>query len=229
MTTYQATYTSPVTYGPEQIKGHTYKITLTDTNWNSTSAAKPTRQAEFTKLVNNVGFNQIQHGSSHVDRSDVPQLFDNAFLYGHAQVTDITKGNNTVVARDVFTHVMVAHVMDQNAYYRNMKDVVASPTMVLLFAINIPSGTPLPVVGTLTPDKAQSFTPLSSDVSLKSPPQFSYSIKMPAPMTGSIKAPMSQSTTWPVDNPKQPLFFTFLVFQNVGIQYSSAGNMTKGQ
>ena len=229
MTSYQATYTSPVTYGPEQIKGHTYKITLTDANWNSTSAAMPTRQAEFTKLVNNVGFNQIQHGASHVDRSDVPQLFDNAFLYGHAQVTDITKGSNTVVARDVFTHVMVAHVMDQNAYYRNMKDVAASPTMVLLFAINIPSGTPLPGVGTLTPDKAQSFTPLSSDISLKSPPQFSYSVKMPAPMTGSIKAPMSQSTIWPVDNPKQPLFFTFLVFQNAGVQYSSANNMTKGQ
>jgi len=228
MTAYQAIYTSPVTYGPEQIKGHIYKITLTDTNWNSTLAAKPTRQAEFTKIVNDVGFNQIQHGASHIDRSDVPQLFDNAFLYGHAQVTDITKGNNTVVARDVFTHVMVAHVMDENAYYRSMKDVPGSPTMVLLFAINIPSGTPLPGVGTLTPDKAQSFTPLSSDVSLKSPPQFSYSVKMPTPMTGSINAPMSQSTTWPVDNPKQPLLFTFLVFQNTGIQYSNAGNMTKG-
>ena len=121
---------------------------------------------------------------------------------------------------------MVAHVMDQNAYYINMKDVAASPTMVLLFAINIPSGTPLPGVGTLTPDKAQSFTPLSSDVSLKSPPQFNYSVKMPAPMTGLIKASMSQSTTWPVDNPKQPLFFTFLVFQNAGVQYSGASNMT---
>ena len=226
MTAYEAIYTSPVTYGPEQIKGHTYKITLTDTNWNSTDAAKPTRQAEFTNLVNNVGFNQIQHGASHIDRSDVPQLFDNAFLYGHAQVTDITKGNNTVVARDVFTHVMVAHVMDENAYYRSMKDVAASPTMVLLFAINIPSGTPLPGVGTLSPDKAQSFTPLSSDVSMKSPPQFSYSVKLPTPMTGSISAPQSQSTTWPVDNPKQPLLFTFLVFQNANISYGSTGNMT---
>ena len=227
LTAYEATYTSPVTYGPEQIKGHTYKITLTDTNWNGTGAAMPTRQAEFTKLVNNVGFNQIQHGASHVDRSDVPQLFDNAFLYGHTQVTDITNGNNTVVAKDVFTHVMVAHVMDPHAYYRSMKDLAMSPTMVFLFAINIPSGTPLPGVGTLSPDKAQSFTPLSTDVSLKSPPQFSYSVKLPAPTTGSIAAPQSQSTTWPVDDPKQPLFFTFLVFQNAGITYGSTGNMTK--
>src|SRR4249920_3198120 len=81
MTGYEATYTSPVTYGPHQIKGHTYKITLTDTVWNSPDAALPTKNAEFSELVRNVGFNQIQHGASHVDRSDVPQLYDLAFLY----------------------------------------------------------------------------------------------------------------------------------------------------
>lgn len=32
MTSYEATYTSPVTYGPHQIAGHKYKITLTDLN-----------------------------------------------------------------------------------------------------------------------------------------------------------------------------------------------------
>ena len=222
MTAYEAIYTAPVTYGPQQIKGHTYKITLTDTNWNSPSAAKPTRQADFTNLVNNVGFNQIQHGASHVDRSDVPQLFDNAFLYGHAKVTDITKGNNTVVANDIFTHVMVAHVMDEKAYYTNMKDVAKSPTLVLLFAVNIPSDTALPGVGTLTPDKAQSFTPLTNDASLKNPPQFDYSVKIPEPRSGSVKAPLSQSTTWPVDNPKQPLFFTFLVFQKTSVNYANS-------
>ena len=215
MTGYEATYTSPVTYGPEQIKGHTYKITLTDTQWNSPDAAKPTRQAEFAQMVNNVGFNQIQHGASHVDRSDVPQLFDNAFLYGHAKVTDTTNGNNTVVAKDIFTHVMVAHVMNENTYFRSLKDSAQSPTLVFLFAINIPSDVALPGVGKLTPDRAQSFTPLSTDVSMKNPPQFSYSVKVPAPRSGSIKAPDSQSTTWPVDNPKQPLFFTFLVYQKV--------------
>jgi hypothetical protein len=215
MTGYEATYTAPVTYGPEQIKGHTYKITLTDTKWNSADAAMPTTQPEFATMVNNVGFNQIQHGASHVDRSDVPQLSDTAFLYGHAKVTDITNGNSTDVAKDIFTHVMVAHVMNENTFYRSLKDSAQSPTLVFLFAINIPSDVALPGVGKLTPDKAQAFTPLSSDVSLKNPPQFSYPVKIPAPRIGSVKAPDSQSTTWPVDNPKQPLLFTFLIFQKV--------------
>lgn len=86
--------------------------------WNSPDAALPTRQPEFAQMVNDVGFDQIQHGASHVDGSDVPQLYDKAFLYGHTKVTDITNGNNTEVAKDVFTHVMVAHVMDENAYYK---------------------------------------------------------------------------------------------------------------
>lgn len=109
-----------------------------------------------------------------------------------------------------------------------MKDVAASPEVVLVFAVNVPSGIALPGVGTLTPDKAQSFTPLASDISLKSPPQFSYSVKIPVPRTGSINAPLPQSTTWPVDNPKQPLFFTFLVFQKVNFDLTgSTANMTK--
>lgn len=44
MTSYEATYISPVTYGPHQIAGHEYKITLTDLNWNSADSALPTRQ-----------------------------------------------------------------------------------------------------------------------------------------------------------------------------------------
>jgi hypothetical protein len=224
MTGYEATYTSPVTYGPQQVKGHTYKITLTDINWNSPDAAKPTKQPEFAQMVNDVGFNQIQHGASHVDRTDVPQLSDKAFLYGHAKVTDTTNGNNTIVAKDVFTHVMVAHVMDENAYYRSMRDVAKSPTLVFLFAINIPSDTALPGVGKLTSDKAQSFTPLASDISLNNPPQFSYPVKIPAPRNGQIQAPDSQSTTWSVANPKRPLFFTFLVYQNTDVKIG--GNTT---
>ena len=224
LTKYEATYQSPVTYGPHQIAGHMYKIELTDTLWNSTDASKPTRQAEFSKMVNNVGFNQIQHGASHIDRSDVPQLYDLAFLYGHAKVTDITKGNNTVVAKDIFTHVMVAHVMDEKTYYKSMRDQAGSPTLVLLFAINIPNDTELPGVGKLPADKAQSFTPLSSDVSLKNPPQFAYPVKIPAPRDASIKAPDSQSTTWPVANQKQPLLFTFLVFQNTTAKYETSSS-----
>jgi len=229
MTAYEATYTSPVTYGPHQIKGHTYKITLTDTEWNSPDAALPTKNAEFSQMVNNVGFNQIQHGSSQIDRSDVPQLYDSAFLYGHAKVTDITNGNNTVVAKDIFTHVMVAHVMDEKAYYRNMKNEAKSPNMVFLFAVNIPNDTELPGVGKLTAEKAQSFTPLSTDPSLKTTPKISYPVKMDEPREGQIDKPMSQSVIWPVANPKQPLFFTFLVYQNVDVKWTAGMKSGTGQ
>jgi hypothetical protein len=86
MTSFESTYTSPVTYGPHQVKDHTYKITLSDTQWTSPDTALPTKNAGFAEAVNNVGFNQIQHGSSHIDRSDVPQLSNLAFLYGHATI-----------------------------------------------------------------------------------------------------------------------------------------------
>jgi len=38
-TSYEATYTSPITYGSHKIKGHAYKIILTDTDWNSPDAS----------------------------------------------------------------------------------------------------------------------------------------------------------------------------------------------
>jgi hypothetical protein len=221
LTGYTATYTSPVTYGPQQIEGHIYQIELTDTQWNSSDAAMPTRQAEFASMVNNVGLNQIQHGASMVDRSDVPQLYDHAFLYGHARITDITNGNNTMVAEDVFTHVMVAHVMDQDAFYSNLKGSAASPTMVFLFAINIPSETELPGVGSLTPEQAQGFTPLPTDSSLTNPPPVGYPVQFPAPGEGTIEAPEPQSTVWPVANPNQPLLFNFLVYQDTQVTLSS--------
>ena len=221
LTGYTATYTSPVTYGPHQLEGHTYQIELTDTYWNSSDAAMPTRQAEFASMVNNVGLNQIQHGASMIDRSDVPQLYDHAFLYGHARVTDITNGNNTIVAEDVFTHVMVAHVMDEDTFYSNLKGSAASPTMVFLFAINIPSDTELPGVGSLTPEQAQGFTPLPTDPSLTNPPPVDYPVELPDPREGTIEAPESQSTVWPVANPNQPLLFNFLVYQDAQVTLSS--------
>lgn len=223
LTGYTATYTSPVTYGPHQLEGHTYQIELTDTYWNSSDAAMPTRQAEFASMVNNVGLNQIQHGASMIDRSDVPQLYDHAFLYGHARVTDVTNGNNTVVAEDVFTHVMVAHVMDEDTFYSNLKGSAASPTMVFLFAINIPSDTELPGVGSLTPEQAQGFTPLPTDSSLTNPPPVDYPVELPDPREGTIEAPEPQSTTWPVANPNQPLLFNFIVYQDTQVTLSSGG------
>ena len=223
LTGYTATYTSPVTYGPHQLEGHTYQIELTDTYWNSSDAAMPTRQAEFASMVNNVGLNQIQHGASMIDRSDVPQLYDHAFLYGHARVTDVTNGNNTVVAEDVFTHVMVAHVMDEDTFYSNLKGSAASPTMVFLFAINIPSDTELPGVGSLTPEQAQGFTPLPTDSSLTNPPPVDYPVELPDPREGTIEAPEPQSTTWPVANPNQPLLFNFIVYQDSQVTLSRGG------
>jgi hypothetical protein len=226
MTSYEATYTSPVTYGPQQIEGHTYKITLKDTQWNSSAAAEPTRQPEFVAKVNGVGFDQIQHGASNIDRADVPQLSNMAFLYGHATVTDITNGNNTIVADDVFTHVMVGHVMDEDTFYRDLTDQAQSPTMVFLFAINIPNDTELPGVGSLSGEEAQGFTPLPTDRSLNSSPPVAYPVTIPEPREGQVEAPAPQSVTWPVANPEQPLLFTFLVYQDTRAELTTGSDST---
>ncbi|WP_148685260.1 hypothetical protein [Candidatus Nitrosocosmicus hydrocola] len=221
MTGYNATYVSPVTYGPHQIAGHEYKITLTDVNWNSPSSSLPTEQPQFAALTNNVGFDQIQHGSSNIDRSDVPQLSNLAFLYGHAQVTDITNGNNTVVADDIFTHVMVGHVMNEQTFYQDLSDDALSPNFVFLFATNIPDDTELPGVGSLTAEEAQSYTPLTSDQSLDNSPPIDYPVSIPEPRDTTmedIEEPRAQSTTWPVANKEQPLLFTFLVYQDTNIK-----------
>jgi hypothetical protein len=220
LTSFEATYTSPVTYGPHQIEGHTYQMTLTDTMWNTPDSALPTRIPEFAANVNNVGFDQIQHGASHVDRSDVPQLSNLAFLYGHARITDITDGNDTVVADDIFTHVMVGHVMDEKTFYRDLRDEAATPNLVFVFGVNIPNGVELPGVGQLSAEQAQSFTPVSADPSLSSPPQFDYPVSVPNPRNGTIAEPQSQSTTWPVANPEQPLYFSFLLYQDADISYA---------
>jgi hypothetical protein len=222
-TSYEATYTSPITYGPHQIKDHVYKIILTDTEWNSPDASLPTENAEFAASVNNVGMHQIQHGASNIDRSDVPQLSNLAFLYGHAKVIDITNGNNTVVAEDIFTHVMIGHLMDEDVYYKNMRDEALTPNLALVFAVNIPNDIELPGVGMLSAEEAQSFTPLSSDPSLENSPPFNYPIEFAEPRTSNdnIEEPSNpQSSVWPVANQKQPPFFTFLLFQEVDPKYS---------
>lgn len=147
--------------------------------------------------------------------------YDHAFPYGHAKITDITNGNNTVVAQDVFTHVMVAHVMDEQAFYGDLKSSAASPTMVFLFAINIPNDKELPGVGSLSPEEAQGFMPFSSDRSLTNPPPVAYPVIIPDPRNGTIDEPEPQSTTWPVANPNQPLLFNFLVFQDAQVTMES--------
>jgi hypothetical protein len=39
----------------------------------------------------------------------------------------------------------------------------------------------------------------------------SIQLTIPEPRSGSINAQDSQSTTWQVDNPKEPLFFTWYI------------------
>lgn len=216
-------YIAPITYGDQQIKGHTYKVKLIDTVWNSTSAALPTRQAEFLSSKGNVAFNQMQHGHSMIDRSDAPMFFNQVALYGHVDVYDVTAGNKIVV-HDIFTHVMVGKVVDESKAFTNLQLTPATQTVVAMFIVNIPSAVKLPGnVGPLTPDQAQSFTPLHDDPSLHTTPPVNIT-----QLTGqgvSIGTPMPQSTTWPVDNPTQPVFFDFLLFTNVKTVDSEKGGM----
>jgi hypothetical protein len=80
----------------------------------------------------------------------------------------------------------------------------------------------LPGVGQLSAEQAQSFTPVSEDPSLSNPPQFDYPVSIPNPRNGTIGEPQSQSTTWPVANPEQPLYFSFLLYQDADISYAGA-------
>jgi hypothetical protein len=49
--------------------------------------------------------------------------------------------------------------MDENEYYRSLKDKALSPNLVFLFAVNIPNDIELPGVGSLSAEEAQSFKP----------------------------------------------------------------------
>jgi hypothetical protein len=91
---------------------------------------------------------------------------------------------------------MVAHVVDENAFYSSLTGSAASPTMVFLFAINIPSDTELPGVDSLSLEEAQGFTSLPSDPSLSNPPPVEYPVEIPDPRDGTIDQPEPQSTTW---------------------------------
>ncbi len=207
---FAADYVAPITYGDQQIKGHHYRVQLVDTYWNSTDSAMPTRQAQFLIQKGGVAFHQLQHGHSNVDRSDVPLFFNDVALYGHVNVYDETQGGK-LVASDIFAHMMVGKVVDEKKAFENLQLTPATQTVVALFVVNIPSGVKLPGgIGPLTPAQAQSFTPLSSDQSLTSIPPVNYS--QLATQGSLAQPPLSQSTTLPVDNPKQPVFFTFLLF-----------------
>jgi hypothetical protein len=218
-----AEYESPITYGDHQVKGHKYRVELIDTLWNSTDGAMPTRQAQFLAEKGNVAFKQVQHGHSNIDRADVPMFFNDVALYGHVNVYDMTDGNK-LVAKNIFTHMMVGKIVDETKAFENLQFTPVTQTVVALFVVNIPSGVKLPGdIGPLTPEQAQSFTPLGDDTSIDGKPPIDYaqlhSVSVPA------DEPMPQSTTWPVDNPSQPVFFTFLLFTDVKAGPSSSGQM----
>ena len=226
-------YTSPITYGdtrdenPSQITDHKYRIELKDTNWNHPNNPIPTATPGFLLDGNGVAFDQIMHGKSSIDTghviddvANIPLFNNKATLYGHGIIKDITDSQNEfVVVDNVFLHVMVGNVIDDEKYYQNLQVVPASPEIALVFAINIPSNVELPGgIGPLTPEQALSFTPPTGDPSLTSNPPVDYSDL-------GISHPIAHTTPWTVDNPEEPIHFTFLVFQNVESHNSSTSEI----
>ncbi|HLG37670.1 MAG TPA: hypothetical protein VI338_06010 [Nitrososphaera sp.] len=211
---FSAEYTSPITYGEHQVAGHKYRIELVDTEWNNADlelTPTPTRVPQFLTEGHGVAFDQIQHGHSMVDRADAPMFVNKVALYGHANIYDITDGAKELVVEKIFVHLMVGHVVDEGRFYSDFQFNSALPLVVALFAVNVPSGVELPGgIGPLTSEQAQGFTPLPDDPSLTNPPPADYVQLLDQGV--QTEEPMPQSTVWPVDNPTQPVFFTFLLY-----------------
>lgn len=209
-----AEYVSPITYGDHQMAGHKYRIELVDTMWNNPErelTPTPTRVPQFLATGNGVAFDQIQHGSSMVDRADAPMFMNKVALYGHVNVYDVTDGHKKLVVERVFAHLMVGHVVDEKTLYTDFQFNSPLPLVVALFVVNVPSGVQLPGgIGPLTSEQAQSFTPMADDPSLTHVPPSNY--EQLSAQGIELKEPMPQSTVWPVDNPTQPVYFTFLLF-----------------
>lgn len=68
--------------------------------------------------------------------------------------------------------------MDENEYYRSLKNKALSPNLVFLFAVDIPNDIELPGVGSLSVEEAQSFTPIADDESLDNSPLIDYPINI---------------------------------------------------
>jgi len=222
-------YTSPITYGdtreenPSQITDHKYRIELKDTNWIHPNNPIPTATPGFLLNGNGVALDQIMHGKSGIDTghvvdgvANVPLFKNKGTLYGHGIIKDVTDPQNEfVVVDDIFIHVMVGNVIDEEAYFKNLQEIPLTPEIALVFAINIPSGAELPGgIGPLTPEQALSFTPPSDDPALTSNPPIDYS-------SLGIDEPIAHTTPWTVDNPEESIHFTFLVFQDVRSFYSA--------
>jgi hypothetical protein len=223
-----AEYVAPITYGDHQVAGHKYSIELVDTMWNNPEpelTPSPTRVPQFLAAGNGVAFDQLQHGHSMVDRADVPLFMNRVALYGHVNVYDVTDGNR-LVAEKIFAHLMVGKVIDEESFYTDMQANPATQTVVALFVVNIPSGVELPGgIGPLTSEQAQSFTPPSDDLSLTNAPPVNYGQLMDQGV--DAMEPLPQSTVWSVDNPTQPVFFTFLLYTETKA-FNSSTNYVPG-
>ncbi len=168
------------------IDGKEYRIVSRDTKWNSSTTAEPTPDPFFARPFDNVFYDQTQHGQTMIDRSDAPLLFVRVGMYGHV---DVFQGGN-MVAKDIFTHVMVGYVLGgpddfgRNEFFTHYKITPQSPLLVFIFIVNTP--------GTI---KA---TPPPTDPSLHQGPALDHD---------------DMSSPWPTDDPTQPLYFNFLIYQ----------------
>jgi hypothetical protein len=223
-----ATYVAPITYGDHQVAGHEYRVEMIDTKWNNDDPEQtplPTRTPDFLIPGDGVAFDQYQHGHSMIDRADVPLFWNKVALYGHANVYDETEGGR-MVAENIFMHLMVGKAVDEKGFFSDMQNNDGTPLVVLLFLVNIPSGVELPGgIGPLTSEQAQSFTPMSDDPSLTMAPPVDYALL--EELGVDAPEPLPQSTPWSVDNPTQPVFFTFLLFTEAKA-YNSATNDVPG-
>lgn len=129
----------------------------------------PTKVLHFVQIVNNVGMNQIQHGPSNIDRPDLPKFNNLAFLYRYVKILDITNYSNQMIAKDIFTHIMDDHIMDENRYCQDLKYERLTPNSVIVIVTNILNDTDLPRIGILTAEQAQGFMPIKDDQSLTNP------------------------------------------------------------
>jgi hypothetical protein len=161
-----------------------------------------------------------------VDRADAPMFLNKVALYGHVNIYDITDGQEKLVVERVFAHLMVGHVIDESKFYSDMQFNTPLPLVVALFVVNVPSGVELPGgIGPLTSEQAQSFTPMPDDPSLTNPPPANYQQLVDQGV--DVAEPLPQSTVWPVDNPTQPVYFTFLLFTETKA-FDSATNTVPG-
>lgn len=171
------------------IDGKEYRIVSRDTTWNSSTTREPTPNTFFAKPYGNVFFDQPQHGQTMIDRSDAPLIYSRIGVYGHV---DVWQGDRQV-ARDIFVHVMVGPVLapagsTDAEFLSHYKITPTTPNLVFIFVVNTP--------GTI---KA---TPPPTDPSISH---------------GPMGDTDDRSSPWPTDDPSQPLYFNFLIYQEVAL------------